>query len=130
TMFSLTVPAPGATMGISLFIASMTITTSSSSTWSPACFSILKILPTIGASTLVAKDSLLLINSILLLLAGAMRRHVQRDNFVPFSRVSPVLSMTFEAFTFVNRERKKLIYVLLRAPVPPCFQLMYTIVIG
>ena len=59
-----------------------------------------------------------------------MRRHVQRDNFVPFSRVSPVLSMTFEAFTVVNRERKKLIHVLLQAPVPPCFQLMYTIVIG
>jgi len=34
-----------------------------------------------------------------------------------------VLSMTFEAFTFVNHERKKLIYVLLRAPVPPCFRL-------
>src|SRR5437773_12549631 len=60
TFTSFNVPATGATMGISIFIASMTMTTSSSSTCSPTCFSIFKILPTIGASTVVANVILLL----------------------------------------------------------------------
>ena len=81
--------ATGATTGISIFIASMTITTSSSSTWSPACFSIFNILPTMGASTDVAKVCLLLSGFV----GVRQRRNRQQIFSRPFSRVYRGLSM-------------------------------------
>jgi hypothetical protein len=58
-MISLMTPETGATMGISIFIASMTMITSSSSTRSPTFFSTFKIFPTMGAVIGVAKVFLL-----------------------------------------------------------------------
>src|SRR5438067_925032 len=57
TRISLTVPATGATTGISIFIDSRMISTSSSATWSPGLASTFQTLPTSSAFTSVTRSA-------------------------------------------------------------------------